>query len=130
VLTLTNDPAIVRDNPYLITVRGKDTPFAGDLVYHFYTQDLYPEIITGTEEDVRENELIEIFPNPVTEIITISLAENQSARFVLYDHTGKAVMHQSLRGPTTLDLRSLPPGFYFTRVQTGSDFKLIKLIKH
>jgi len=128
VLTLTTTASIMRDNPYPITIRGKNGAFASDICYLFYTKDLYPQVITAVEQD--ELVQVEVFPNPVKDFVTISLPENQQGICTIYDRTGKLISTNFIQGETALDMRSYPPGLYYGRVQTRSSVKMIKLIRH
>jgi hypothetical protein len=126
VLTLTNHTSIIRDSPYQITVRGKDGNFGSDVNYLFYTKDLYPQVITSIKH---EKITINVFPNPVSDFLTISLPENQFAKIDLFDISGKGHISTSITGTDTIDLRSYPTGVYFFRVLSGNIIKVIKLIK-
>lgn len=127
VLTLTTEASILRDNPYPITIRGKNGAFATDICYLFYTKDLYPQVITGTEQG--ESLHVEVFPNPVVDFATISLSENQKGTCAIYDQAGKLISNHFIEEKTSIDMRSYPSGLYYGRVQTRSYVKMIKLIR-
>ena len=127
VLTLTNTASITRDNPYPITIRGKNGSFASDICYLFYTKDLYPQVITGVEQD--EAVQVEVFPNPVVDFVTISLSENQQGTCAIYDPAGKLISNHVIQEKTSIDMRSYPSGLYYGRVQTRSCVKMIKFIR-
>jgi len=124
ILTLTNHASIIRDTPYQITVRGMDGNFGSDVNYLFYTRDIHPELITGAEDDLAS---VELFPNPVKDYVSISLPENQPATVKIYNQTGKLVSESFIEGKTSIDLRSFPSGFYYCRIQSGNQLKLVKL---
>lgn len=128
VLTLTNASSIIRDNPYPVTIRGKNGEFASDICYLFYTKDLYPQVITAVEQD--ELVRVDVFPNPIKDFVTISLPENQQGTCTIYDQAGKLISTNFIQGEIAVDMRSCPPGLYYGRVQTRSSVKMIKLIRH
>jgi len=131
VLSLTPDATIIRDNPYIITVRGahkteSNIMYASDIVYMFYTRDLFPEIITRTEDTLAG---ITITPNPVTDYLKIRLPHQQPAQLTLLDLSGKIVLKKFINESCLVDVRELPTGFYIIDLQTGRARKTIKIIK-
>jgi len=118
----------VRVSPYPITVLGKSGAFASDACYLFYTQDVYPQIITAVEDDGLT--WVDLFPNPVKDFFTISLSGNQKGNYMIFDQSGRLISSNSISGKISFDMRSYPTGFYYCRIQTGRSFKLIKFIKN
>lgn len=130
ILTLTSSAAIDRDNPYVITIRGRQTlgypAFASDLCLLFYTRDLYPEIITRTEDTLAG---ITVTPNPISDYLKIQLPHQQAAQLTLLDLSGKIVLKKFINESCLVDVRELPSGLYIIKLQTGSARKTIKIIK-
>jgi hypothetical protein len=83
-------------------------------------------VITGSEGALAD---VTFFPNPVKDFVTISLSQNQQGKFSVFDQTGHLVAEGFLAGSTTIDLRALPAGFYYGRLQSGSAVRILKLIK-
>jgi len=132
VLTLTSNSTIARDNPYMITIRGthtteNNTLFASDIAYMFYTRDLYPEIITRTEDTV---EGITLTPNPVSDHLKVQLPYQQPTLLTLLDLSGKIVLKKFIDASCWIDVRELPSGLYLVEVRTPGARKSIKIIKH
>lgn len=71
------------------------------------------------------NELIEIYPNPSSDIITINGVDEAS--FVIYDINGSEVM--KLENCSTIDLTGLPKGNYLLKIQTVDGEISKKIIK-
>ncbi|MDL5045883.1 T9SS type A sorting domain-containing protein [Oscillatoria amoena NRMC-F 0135] len=134
VLTLTSNSTIVRDNPHIITIRGTHTSennklFASDLVYMFYTRDLYPAIITQTEGALT-SEGIALAPNPVSDYFKVQLPYQQPAVLTILDLSGKIVLEKFIDASCWVDVRELPSGLYLVEVRTPDARKSIKVIKH
>lgn len=132
VLTLTSHASIIRDNPYIITVRGthrieNNLMYASDIVYMLYTRDLFPEIITRTEDTLAD---ITVTPNPVTDYLKIKLPQQQPAQLILLDLSGKIVLKEFINDSCWVDVRELPTGFYIVELRTGSARRTIKIIKY
>ena len=61
---------------------------------------------------------VNVFPNPVTDIITISFQNNQYAEFILYDILGNVVYPGSINNTTvlTIDISSFLSGCYTLKI--------------
>ncbi len=132
VLTLTSSSTIIRDNPYIITVRGthrieNNLMYASDIVYMLYTRDLFPEIITRTEDTLAG---ITVTPNPVTDFLKVQLPHQQPAQLTLLDFSGKMMLKKFMNESCVVDVRELPAGLYIIELRTGRARRTLKIIKH
>jgi hypothetical protein len=132
VLTLNSKPFIQRNSPYIINVRGQFLSdggplLASDLVYLFYTRDLYPDIITRTEDELSG---IEVYPNPVSDYLHIDLANRAAAGLMILDSSGKVVLKRLVHGQEVIDFGSMRPGVYFCRLVNGESSRVIRIVKH
>jgi mannan endo-1,4-beta-mannosidase len=110
------------------------TPYGNDLVYNpiygLIGGNTCSATTLGTESfGISEDINFKIYPNPGTEIITISNSEYIDNISIL-DVSGKLIFSKS--GNTeTLDISTLKSGIYFLKVETNiSSFKVLKLIKN
>lgn len=85
--------------------------FASGKLYAVYYQ---ATIVLGMEDHASQT--VRVYPNPVTDVLHVSLTEPIQRREVL-DLTGKTVLQTSWGGPT-LDVSQLQPGTYFLKVFT------------
>lgn len=80
--------------------------------------------------EVEESALLEIFPNPVSEYLTISLNDKEDIKDLqIYTIDGKRVMHiKETENPTTikLNLEHLKNGLYVLKLNTKSNKVLYK----
>lgn len=75
--------------------------------------------------------IIDIYPNPVEENITVSSNELISS-YQITDSQGKIIDELSLNTPSSevnVNVNNLPKGIYFIRVTTGSKIGLAKFIR-
>ena len=75
--------------------------------------------------------IIDIYPNPVEENITVSSNELISS-YEITDSQGKIIDELSLNTPSSevnVNVNNLPKGIYFIRVTTGSKIGLAKFIR-
>lgn len=114
---------------------------AGDIIPN--TSSIYfdfnPAIVTNTfnTEFVAQLEITEFengdfvfYPNPVSDVVTISLKNNGSiANILVYDMLGKMIITKKPAGSVssqTVDLSAISKGVYLVEVTTDSNLKVIK----
>lgn len=113
---------------YTIVVSNKSTSFTGN------TQD-YALVVTGINEAlateyVAEKSLFDVYPNPATEQITVSLAQGfDNAAVQIIDVQGRSVMVRSLTAAlSTINVDSLTSGVYFVKITSGGKEAVKKII--
>jgi spore coat protein CotH len=82
-----------------------------------------PEITDG-------NSIFEVFPNPVSEFITIQATdENQKFSVKIFNSTGAIVYTKTeLRNSVSIEVQDFPPGMYFVEIlknKTSEKFKIV-----
>lgn len=125
LLTITPDAASVRDNPYVISVRGgfgnpSGAYYNSDINYLFYTKDveLHEPIVLGVKE---ERSVSKIHPNPTNGFIKITNTANGQVRVV--DQSGRIVLRTTPTQEGLIDLSYLPQGLYL--IETTGSNKLV-----
>jgi uncharacterized repeat protein (TIGR01451 family) len=102
--------------------------------------DFNPPIITNTFQtrfvtvlalDEFENGSFVFYPNPASDLVTISLKDstNSISTIAVYDVLGKLILQKTATNASisdTLDLSSVNPGVYFIEVQTENNTKVVK----
>ncbi|MBL4662263.1 MAG: T9SS type A sorting domain-containing protein [Flavobacteriaceae bacterium] len=71
---------------------------------------------------------INIYPNPVTDILTIDVSNSSITALYVYDSLGKLVLQKG-RGFYQLDVSSLPTGLFFLQLETDRGVFTHKIIK-
>ncbi len=130
LLTITPQESDVRENGYLITVRGRTAGTVYDRNYLIYTDEI-PEfpiaVLTGTEKEIAH---VEIFPNPVQHQVNIQVNRAGISEVLIYSVQGRLVTNRFFEGNTTVTLSELPPGVYIIDVQrNNTSVRKVKLIK-
>ncbi|MGB3006440.1 MAG: cellulase family glycosylhydrolase [Chitinophagaceae bacterium] len=86
-------------------------------------------IITGISEVLAANGY-KVFPNPAQNTINISSLLNNRPSVIIYDLSGRTVIHTSLTGSQkSIDLSSIPDGVYFLRIIESKKSISVKFIK-
>lgn len=85
--------------------------------------------ITAIEETKPAESLMEVFPNPSQEAVTIKFKQNFS-KIVIYDFSGKEVYADDLKGTsTTIGVRNLPQGIYHIELTGKGLVQTAKFVK-
>ena len=88
--------------------------------------------VNGGSSNIRslENSGISIFPNPVSDILSIS-SENKIKNIKVYNLTGKVIVNKAVNNQTIkVNLSSFPSGIYFTKViLENSKSYSVKIVK-
>ena len=80
---------------------------------------------------VADNEVsaIRVYPNPVDDFVSFYLPRGGKYEVSLYDICGNLLRQKEVRDGSRLDMRFLPPGLYFLKLQDDAS-TLLKVIKH
>jgi len=74
---------------------------------------------------------IKVSPNPFNDYINISNTTGQLTTLTLFDAAGRTVILETTHEPDyKKQLQQLPKGMYFLTIESGSQSKHIKLLKH
>ena len=94
------------------------------------TNTFNTEFVTQLGLNEFENGDFAFYPNPVSDMVTISLKNNGSiSNIVVYDVLGKMVISQNPTGSVatqTMDLSAISKGVYLLEVTTDSNLKVVK----
>jgi len=72
---------------------------------------------------------LKYYPNPVNDILKVSYSENIS-ELKLYNLVGQQILSKKVNAnETQIDMSNLPAGTYMLEVSSGSNSKIVKLIK-
>jgi len=92
---------------------------------YYYNQAGFPLGAASVSEEIAS-----LFPNPVRESLTINFnGALPSARFELYDLSGKSIMRRQVENGSVLNLEELEEGIYLYRITTRKHFQSGKLVK-
>lgn len=86
--------------------------------------------IIGTKEQTKENNVLNIYPNPFNTQFIINYQPTTNTRVEVYNLLGSKVLTQQLtQSLTVLDLSNQPNGLYFVKVSDGNEVITRKVIK-
>ncbi len=85
----------------------------------------------GIEDENHMAHLLSLHPNPVSNTLTINLANVEDGQINIFNTEGKLMMSQEVSSQSTvkLDVTHLPKGVYFCRYGNNTKVETIKLIK-
>lgn len=97
--------------------------------YTFMQEKLALTSVPGTDEE----QLLQVYPNPATDLIHVVFDQNGPTDISLIDMTGRVIKSTRYQGAGftdySLDISSLNPGIYFVQVGTGVNSKVLRFIK-
>ena len=91
-------------------------------------------IITAIEETIIEKVKIKVFPNPVTEIMTIQFDTPFDEEIIMdvIDYQGKTFKSDIIESAVTnkqVNLQDIPAGIYYLRLMKGKLINVYKVVK-
>jgi hypothetical protein len=128
-------------NPELVTELTYVDELSESGLYQYQVSAVYylgesalssPKYIAIVITDVEENKagVLQVFPNPATGHVYIH-ADNEIARIILHDHTGKIVKDEQVHTAFySVDVSQLRRGMYFIRIETSVGFTIHKVTVH
>lgn len=76
-------------------------------------------------DSITEKPVLNIFPNPTTDFITIT-GLNKTATFKIYSTLGKEIVRGTVSNNETITTQNLKNGLYFLKFEDGNTIKFIK----
>lgn len=91
---------------------------------------LHCQIITDTKEELKNENLITVFPNPSSHQLNIQLLKSETVNFYLYNSVGQLIRKEQFVGAFyNLNINYLPSGIYFLNIQISNELKTYKVVK-
>jgi OOP family OmpA-OmpF porin len=85
---------------------------------YVYIDDVSLSLCTGVNENEDSKKEIEVFPNPMHDILNIRTAVNfKAAEFTVFDATGRKVMHKNIGSQATFSTKELKQSIYFYKIK-------------
>ncbi|PKP02730.1 MAG: hypothetical protein CVU11_10780 [Bacteroidetes bacterium HGW-Bacteroidetes-6] len=87
--------------------------------------------ITGLWESITECSKISVYPNPVTDFITLEIENFEKTDYGLYDMNGKLILSQKCESNETfIVMENLPSATYILVVSDSNQTKTFQIIKN
>ncbi|WP_340112440.1 glycoside hydrolase family 2 TIM barrel-domain containing protein [Maribellus mangrovi] len=107
----------------IVTQSNADSWFSFDN----FTLSVSP--VTAVIDNASTLQVINVFPNPARDYLTILMDPNTFAKYTFYDVSGRPVLSGSIADRNhTINLNSLNKGIYFLKVENPLGTKVIKTI--
>lgn len=95
------------------------------------TDTLYFSVLPTSIQEFGDPTFFDIFPNPVSTLLNITLLNNHYGTYTIYDAFGKMIQKTPLREINTqMDVSPLAKGVYYIEVVTETQKGVKKFVKH
>jgi hypothetical protein len=104
-----------------------DTAFNRDLI----DAVLSPGMNNNTDISTAQENTVTVYPNPVSDYLTVKSGSDATEQITVYDIQGKVVINREITGTdiTTVNVNFLPEGLYTLKIKTSSNLLIFKIIK-
>lgn len=117
LVTLYSTPDIIRNYPYLISLRGT-SGFQKDVNFLFFTKDIpLPPVVTGLP--IRTEKEISLYPNPFTNFIYFNGLGSAGCTLRVINLPGQEILQTHLDPGEPMDASLIPPGVYIFQINDG-----------
>lgn len=114
------DGKLVKTKEYSLNYNTDALELTGTTIFYYSNG-------TGTQQVTLTD--VSVYPNPVTDMLTISNAP-AGATLRMVDLSGRTILRQTLKGgQETLSVTSLPTGYYIATIQSNQGTATFKIIK-
>jgi hypothetical protein len=127
-LTFTTAPALVRDLPYVISLRGTSQGYSKDVCFLYFTKDVPLPVITGLHEKPRQP--IKAYPNPFSNLIFVSGLEDTGGNASITNLLGERVLQVQVAPGQAIETSFLPAGVYIVQVSDITGITQLKVKKN
>ena len=86
-----------------------------------------PEITTKMEM-VKTNKF-KVYPNPVSDELTIEMADNDIRNFEIYNSVGQSIYKGKISQKAVIPTSNFTPGFYSVKIENGNSVDFRKIVK-
>jgi hypothetical protein len=95
---------------------------------HIFVSKL--ETVTGTEDLVVATDIIRIYPNPASDILTVENTANQNEYISIYNIQGQLILEYPIeQGKSKINIKGLTKGVYIIKIYSSNNESLTKFVK-
>lgn len=84
---------------------------------------------SASKETINSETDIQLYPNPVHDILNIKLTNGQKAEVALFDSLGSLILEKMVYGTISISLNNLPESNYYLRVTTSETVETYPIIR-
>ncbi|HRG18608.1 MAG TPA: T9SS type A sorting domain-containing protein [Flavobacterium lutivivi] len=92
-------------------------------LYYPYLAKLDTTLLQNPTIDKDE---IMLFPNPVSDVLTITFPDTESREVAVFNVLGQKIINANIHSSESIDVSSIPTGSYIVKINNGNPQKLIK----
>jgi hypothetical protein len=99
---------------------GSFMTLGSNTLFSMGNKDIYLANIgntTGMIEDTFIANQLSIYPNPFTNMLNVSLIENEKAEIIIYDLSARKILHQKFANSLLLNTEQLSKGLYIYEIR-------------
>lgn len=131
LLTIQTDPTMVRDYPYVISLRGasffKAERISKDVSFMLFTKDIDLPVITGLTDSPKT--AITVYPNPFSDSFFIDGLDSSPVGIVLLNNLGQKIFQTQVQSREPVDASQLSSGVYILQINGGPRVVRQKIVK-
>lgn len=115
-----------------ITLSSSDVgAFGMNTPAYFCMDNVTTEQIMTSAEDIEEQGLVQVYPNPAQEKLYIDCHDLRNQKLFIYNTRGQLLISKIInQDHNYIDVRSLDSGYYFGRINNGGEPSQFTFIKH
>ena len=83
--------------------------------------------LVSIQEETLDKDFV-IYPNPVSDVLHISMDKTTTMQYALTDVYGKILISGELQ--ETMDMNQYPEGIYFLQISSSTSSKVVRIVKH
>jgi hypothetical protein len=113
-----------------IATPNSQQPSHGGSMWDGFLVKFYDNSIVGLNELIKNEIVVEVFPNPSAGIITVGLPPDlKEAKGYLLNSVGQVLIERNCSDYTEFNFKEQPSGIYFLRINSDNGVKTFKLVK-
>ncbi len=105
-----------------------ETSLSGNCLY-FYVDELSAGFPLGNKTPLFNEEKLDFWPNPMTDILNINIKEDGIATIEIFNMNGQVIKSQIIKNNQTINVEELQPGAYLLCIKQNGKKEFHKLIK-
>ncbi len=121
-VTTYNDDNLLPNTAYFYKVKAVNAQDESD-----YSNEVGVATVLTNLTDLRNDLDVEVFPNPVKDVLNLKTDEGHQFTFQLYDYAGKLIKEDVWKNFYQIDMTQLSKGIYLLKVSNGITSGAIKI---
>lgn len=112
---------------YIATINGD---YACEVTYQTCSGTSTCVTVNSVGIEDAANTFASVYPNPVNDLLTVTLSDLDNAQFELMDVQGKMIMSSTINNGEQIDMSNLESGIYFVRLISNENRMIKRVVKN